>query len=294
MEKEVKPYLKNEVVKIEPLRRARMNVDEKHQAAFLVDGCENGFYACLYDPLEKRSFDPLGHLSRDQVRDLEENLGLVSGSLNYLSQDNAFIRRRVGLDSRTKKFDLSKYDEYLDYYILLSNKGSICSNYDQKDSFSTFLYVVVSDAEMSDKQMVKRSRKNEVLKFYLEMYEKPSKIVDCLTLYFFEKGQSKEINPKASLNELQTLLDTVVERDGSSFMDICTVEDFKDRVLLAKAVIVRYIKLERGKFFFEGEKTYFAESLQEALRHICNPKNVGLYSKVDKDVDKRYKERFKA
>ena len=288
----VEPYLKTEIIRIVPIRKERAGLDKNHVSSFLVDGCENRYVAKIFDSVTNQSVNPLEHLNDAQVADLEKRLGFKEGGLNYLSLESAYMTRKVKLGVTEKTLNLAKPDEYLDYYILASNNRTICQKWDERFTQPTYEYCIVKNSEIEDARLKKIDSKMEVFKFYAEISQKQSKIIDLLTYYNFEKGRSQVIPTNLAIKTAQVMLDELIEKDGKTLLAFSKDKQFKDRVILAKACNCGLVKYDRGKFFEENENIPFADNTAEAIQFLVNPKNGAFYGKIEKETVSRYEQLF--
>lgn len=232
-------------------------------------------------------------LTPDEQAFFEKQFGLPEGSMNfnaivnnYWTTYNRGYINRVTLDKNTKRLDLSKAKDYIEYMILKANSDYICPDQEtlENNKKATYRFVMHNDNTVAT-----AAGKNADLKLELfETYAKYKEDADMLRTIVYLIDH-KKVSPKTKIELLKEKLVNMMEDRAKDCYPVMSSKTLEQK----KAVIIgveKGIISDRNGFFYyteNGQKLandYEEPNLNNAANYLADVANQELYFSILKKI----------
>ena len=248
--------LRNERVIVRKLpRRTNLVQDSNH---IMGDGMHEAAFRTYCVPKLQKSNTLVNVLTKDEMKCLEEAMGLPTNSLsiyrqpkeeNYWSTANPNGLNSVTLKKRDNIFDLSNPTDYIAVKILLANKDKICPSMEEWSARpkETYEFVIIREGQESQ---ISQSNTDATIQAVMQL----GKIQDDKEVLklVVETMQGKKYADSTSIQWLQTqALDMIkgTPKNARLFLNIMNDENLDSKVLIRKCISKGIIAV-RGNFLY--------------------------------------------
>ena len=200
-----------------------------------------------------------------------------------------WYKQFVLLTKQDTIFDLSNETDYLQVAILKANKREVVSGYAHRNDRVSYKFMIVEEGEELKDSKKKFDVKKKAWKEYGRIEDQKDLLVGVLKLI-----EKKPISTNTSIEWLQGKVESHVDSNPKSFLNIILDPSFETRLLINKAIdaqlIIRngnlYSTIDGLELSEEGELPTFSI----AVRYLEQPKNQSvrdiLVAKLAGDVNK--------
>ena len=269
--------LPNKKVKVVPIRRKGGWLNEihpLHEGGFLVSGARKK-YAC--PTIGKgRVANPLTKEEQDYLE------GALAEDLNPLKKDNYWVSHFAVLDRDITILDLSKPLDYINYKVLLLQKDVIAPSGKDRFKKGTYKYFI-DDIDFEDRTKYKAATaKKDAYKEFgkLEDKGKPA-MIDFLTVYYQNKPGKRA---DASI-DIKKVVDTIISEDIEGFLSVIADAEYENKVFISKAMRIRAILKEDGKYYLPEGNEVIANSLDDLILWLKDGNNNEAYFQIQARIE---------
>ena len=261
-------YLENKKVSVKVVEKYRTGFSKESDGRTLYTGCKQVFQA----PTNANDrLIPI--LNEQEQRWFEEKMGLSTGSLAFNNKDKSFWKDfRVTLDKKGKVLDLSDYEDYLSYKVLLAT-NTIANSKDAINVLQHQFYMV-TEAEEQEADNKISDRYEEASALFSKISKSDKKMANILRL--MGKTVTAEANTKWLKAEIIKVMDNKNKAVGNLSMDdfIKTASDpqIDTKVFILDAMEIGDIIVEGTTYRLRGGDT-IGHDFDQAISFFNNPKN---------------------
>jgi hypothetical protein len=263
-----KNFLENKKVSVKIVDKYRTGFSKDSDGRSLYTGCKQIFQAPTN---ENDRLLPI--LTEDEQRWFEEKMGLQKGELAFGNKEKSYWRNfRVTLDKKDKILDLTDYEDFLSYKVLLASKN-IANNKDSVNVLQHTFYMVTDEEELEDNSRLS-DRYEEASRLFNAIAKSDRKMANVLRI------MGKTVVSGASTKWLKSELVKIIEQKAKvvgqlnmdDFIRSASDKDIDTRIFILDA-------LEIGEIYQEGS-TYklragdiIGYDFSQAITFFNNPKN---------------------
>lgn len=269
-------------------RKSSLVMAEKHVQSGGLN--ENAVYTFTV-PMTNSGFVKV--LTNAEEKFLEEAMGLESGALNIHKRQNNFWSsstdnpiNRVQLHKQDNYFDLSIPEDYIKVKILLANKNVICPSLQDWESEpkASYKFMLIRDSEEVSNA---KSQMDKIQRCYME-YGKYSTNIPVLR-HIIETADGVQTAPNSKLEFLQVRINSIIQKNQSTFLNIVDDPYMLTKVLIKQAV-------EEGVIARRGTHHYLRDgnlplcgndeepTLSIAAKFLNLPKNQALKLSIEEKL----------
>jgi hypothetical protein len=261
-------YLENKKVSVKVVEKYRTGFSKESDGRTLYTGCKQIYQAPTN---ENDRLKPI--LNEQEQRWFEEKMGLTPGSLAFNNKEKSFWKDfRVTLDKKGKILDLSDYEDYLAYKVLLAT-NTVANSKDAINVLQHQFYMV-TEQEENDASAKISDRYEEAFGLFTKISKSDRKMSNILRL--LGKTVTAEANTKWLKSELVKIIDQKTKINGQLCMDDF-IKTASDPMIDVKVFILDAIEI--GDIIVEGT-TYklragdvIGHDFDQAISFFNNPKN---------------------
>lgn len=261
-------YLENKKVAVKIVKKYRTGFNKDSDGSTMYTGCKQ-----IYQAPTNSNDRLVPILTEDEQRWFESKMGLSEGSLAFNNKDKSFWKDfRVTLDKKGKILDLSDYEDFLSYKVLLAT-NTVANSEDSINVLQHQFYMVTEDEEQ-DANAKLSDRYEEASGLFAKISKSDKKMANILRL--MGKVVTVEANNKWLKAELVKIIEQKAKVSGQLNMDDF-IKTASDKQLDVKVFILDAIEI--GDIVVEGT-TYklragdvIGHDFDQAISFFNNPKN---------------------
>lgn len=230
-------------------------------------------------------------LTNDEKAFLEEYAGLEYNALsiynkdeeNFWKESNPNGISRVTLHKNDNYLDLSNWQDYIRYKILLANKDKIAPSYQAFEDYpkATYEFYIVSESEEEDNTS---SRIKTSQRCWME-YGKIENDFDTLK-HIVETMDGRTVSPNTKIGWLRSRVSEFIDSDAKVFLKIVTDPMLDTKVMINKAVQAGIISKRGTYYYMKEDNSPLCESGEEpvlnmAAKYLNSPKHQPVKLKIE-------------
>lgn len=261
-------FLENKKVSVKIVEKYRTGFSKESDGRTLYTGCKQ-----IYQAPTNSNDRLIPILTEEEQRFLEKKMGLTEGSLAFNNKDKSFWKDfRVTLDKKGKTLDLSDYEDFLAYKILLAT-NNVANSKDAINVLQHQFYMVTEDEEQEDSNKIS-DRYEEASKLFNGISKSDRKMANVLRL--MGKTVTSEANTKWLKAELIKIMEQKAKVNGQLSMDdfIKTASDpgIDTKIFILDAIEIGDIVVE-GTTYKLRSGDVVGHDFDQAISFFNNPKS---------------------
>lgn len=178
----------------------------------------------------------------------------------------------VTLFKQDNRLDLSNPMDYISYKILLANKNEIAPSWSDRNKKLTFDFVIVKNEEELIENKSSFDNKKEAFKLYGKIEDDKDKLIGVLSIL-----SNKPISEDSGIKWLQLEVEKIIDKKPETFITAIKDSNLETRLLLNKAILKGYVKVNGNKYSTEDGLDLCENSqvptLENAIKYLNNPKH---------------------
>jgi len=192
---------------------------------------------------------------------------------------------QVDLFKEDNKLDLSNPLDYISYKILSCLKDDICMNWEDRNTKTSYTFVIVKgDEEFNDKKS-KFDDKKEAYKLYGKIEDDRDKLLGILKLL-----SNQAVSPTTPLFWLQGKVGEFIESKPKAFVDLIKDKQIETKLLVQKAQDENII-IKKGNKYSTVDGLDLCEnghipSFENAIAYLDNPKHQDVRDIIEAKLNK--------
>lgn len=273
--------LPNEVVIVKFLKRKKglaANVDDNHViSGGMLSGAKKKFCAPL-----SRNGSIANVLTKEEKKFLEGELNGQDLSVYGDFWSNYYVS--LFKDDAENRFDLSNALDYISIRVLEAWTDDVAPSWDKRNDKQTYQFVITREHEEFRENKAKLDSKKYAWKLYGKMEDDRDKLLGVLKLL-----SNQPISTDSKLDWIQGKVETYLDANPKSFLDIVEDKAFDIKVLINKAVDLGIIKRNGNRYkTIDGLELCEVKeiaSFDNAVKYLDNPKNQEVRSLLEARID---------
>lgn len=260
--------LPNEVVIVKYIKRKKGMASGSHvtEDHVISGGMLEGSIRKFQAPLLKN-----GSIANVLTNEEKNYLEQVTG-LDLSVYKDFWYDHFVTLFKQDNRLDLSNPMDYISYKILLANKNEIASSWSDRNKKLTFDFVIVKDEEELIENKSSFDNKKEAFKLYGKIEDDKDKLIGVLSIL-----SNKPISEDSGIKWLQLEVEKIIDKKPETFITAIKDSNLETRLLLNKAILKGYVKVNGNKYSTEDGLDLCENSqvptLENAIKYLNNPKH---------------------
>lgn len=294
--KEVESPLKNEVVKIELIRRPTDWIqDINHEASGLHNNSKQEFVALLgpnnkiMSPLTPEETEFFENSEYSHIHGFNYKRGDLAPSQPddknvWLTETGDFT---LQLSKDPKMLDLSKGVDYILYKIALQNNKRIAPSLDAgtpgHPSFKkSYKFMIVNPKEREEKASAEIDKMSEAYTEFGAIRHSKSTLRAVLEL----SGEVKRgtVKGNSNINLLKEKVSEFVKENPDKFLEIAQDKLLAKKAFIFEAIDANVIKFRNNQYTINNGEDLIGTDLTKAAEYLNNPSNNEVYVELNKQI----------
>lgn len=178
-------------------------------------------------------------------------------------------------DTVLTTLDLSKPIDYLNYKLLLANKGSggiVADDWETRYDQATHRVVLVDDGYESESVATRASHRIEAYKEFAKIQHSQPKLYEFLSVYWLENPTAMRPDADTKLPVLVAQVEEIISTNAVKFLDVIN-SDYENKLLIHKGVRAGVLRLMGSVFVMMPDEIPVGSSLKEVILYFKDEKH---------------------
>lgn len=288
--------LPNEFVMVKFIKKQRGSIDDPENPGFggmmpnarkvyATPRLKNGRLVNVLTTKEEKYFEKLLRLGEGAFSVYNK------GDDNYWLDSTPNAVNKVILTSNGIQLNLSVWEDYIKYKILLANTNEICPSEEQlkRNPKSTYLFVLCNEKVGAELALKRSELKMECYEMFRRYREKRS-----VLKWIVEKLENRRLAPNTTYTQLYPMIDELIDRDAERFHDTVTAPTLESEALLMEALDSGVVIRSAGQYFMADNGDALCDSNNKPYLHVAaewlrRPANNELRERLRMMIDSKKK-----
>lgn len=233
---------------------------ENARKVFVVPRMRNGRLVNVLTSKEEKYFEKLLRLPEGAFSIYNK------GDENYWLDSTPGAVNKVALTKNGIQLNLSVWEDYIKWKILLANTNEICPSEEKlkRSPLATYLFVLCNEKVGAELALKRAELKMECYDKF-RMYRENRSVLKWLV----EKMENRRLAPNTTFTQLYPMVDELIDRDAEKFHEAITSQTLEMEAMLMEALDCGVVTRNAGQYYMTDNGDALCDSNNKPYLNVA-------------------------